>query len=155
MDVEAMATVLRLSEITFGGVVQTKLGDQAADTLAAQAKEIKRLNETVRRVQASARTLDATRAEIYDHYAKASQINTEAVTTLDSEREANAILTAEIERLREALGQIKDGRGKCGTCDTVAVGEGSGVTMCDCANPVWVPQCPIQLATQALEPRHG
>ena len=73
-------------------------------------EEYEEAQETVRRVQASARTLTATQAEIYERYHKATGINTEAVATLDSEREANAILTAEVaaltaerDRLRGAL----------------------------------------------------
>ncbi|MDR6511430.1 nicotinamide riboside kinase [Novosphingobium capsulatum] len=77
--------------------------DQHDAALQSARAEIERLRETVRRVQASAKTLDATQSQIYDHYRKASVINVEAVATLDSERAANAILTNEIERLREAL----------------------------------------------------
>ena len=69
--------------------------------LLEAATEIARLRATVKCVQTAARSLDATRTEIYDSYRKATVINTEAVATLDSEREANAVLTEEIERLRK------------------------------------------------------
>lgn len=72
------------------------------------ADEIERLREAIK-VQANAvRSL---------HYSETTEINrlrkTEreahiAIETLDSERKANALLTDEIERLREALGSVKD-----------------------------------------------
>ena len=69
-------------------------------------EEHEKAQETVRRVQASARTLTATQAEIYERYHKATGINTEAVATLDSEREANAILTAEVAVLTAERGRL-------------------------------------------------
>lgn len=71
-------------------------GPEAAD-------EIERLNATLEKVRRSALTLTETQRQIYDHYQKASTINKEAVSTLDSERECNALLTAEIDRLRQTL----------------------------------------------------
>jgi len=65
------------------------------------------MKETVRRVQASARTLDASQREIYDHYVKVSVVNTEAVATLDSERDANALLTERIEQLERELAEAR------------------------------------------------
>lgn len=43
--------------------------------------------------------------------------------------------------LIEALKDIASGRGKCGTCGTLAYAPsgGSGVTDCDCSNPFWSP----------------
>lgn len=73
------------------------------DEITRLRAENAELRDTVRRVQSSARTLTATQKEIYDHYQKASKINTEAVATLDSEREANAILTAENAELQRKL----------------------------------------------------
>jgi len=78
--------------------------------------------KTVKRVQASARTLTAVQGQIYEHYRKNSAINHEAVTTLDSERQANAILTdqldaatrradelaAALEKLRETLKDVRE-----------------------------------------------
>lgn len=105
----------------------------AADRIEALSAEVEHQKSLVRKVQASARTLDATRTEIYDHYVKNSAINHEAVATLDSEREANARLTEELAasesrnaKLVEALekaairlahlgGQIEAGHGISGT----------------------------------------
>lgn len=81
--------------------------------IEALSAEVERLNETVRRVQASARALSSTQAEIYGYYVKNSGLNHEAISTLDSEREANARLTDELAasearaaRLEEALREI-------------------------------------------------
>lgn len=77
-----------------------------AEREAAKDAEIARLNETVRRVQASARTLDACQKQISDTYVTNSAINREAVATLDSERAANAILTEENTDLREQVAEL-------------------------------------------------
>jgi predicted nuclease with TOPRIM domain len=91
------------------------------DCIEALNAENAGLNETVRRVQAAARTLETTRCEIYQHYVENSKINAVAVSTLDSEREANALLTADIERkdaeiarLREVLGDLIE---QCWSCE--------------------------------------
>lgn len=82
---------------------ETALTNEAAD-------EIERLRDAIK-VQANAvRSL---------HYSETTEINrlrkTEreahiAIETLDSERKANAILTAEIERLRKALNKMQRSR---------------------------------------------
>ena len=71
-------------------------GPEAAD-------EIERLNATLEKVRRSALTITEAQRQIYDHYQSSSKINREAVGTLDSERECNALLTAEVETLRDAL----------------------------------------------------
>lgn len=80
-----------------------ELLSQAADALEAAEREIERQKGLVRRVQASVKVIDATRTEIYDHYAKNSALNHEAIATLDSERAANAILTDELASERAKL----------------------------------------------------
>lgn len=90
-------------------VIETAFADKEAlwaEREAAKDAEIARLTETVRRVQASARTLDATQKQIYDSYAKSTAINQEAVATLDSERAANAILTEENAALRAEVAEL-------------------------------------------------
>jgi len=89
------------------GVAADLIEQQRAEIAALQA-EVAKANETVRRVQASARTIDATRSEIYAGYVKAGKVNTEAVATLDSEREANAILTAENTALCNRVDALKE-----------------------------------------------
>lgn len=59
-------------------------------------------------------------------------------------------LQSEIARYREALKEIVDGRGKCETCGTPCVGEGAGVTECDCSRPIWIEQDPTEIARAAL-----
>lgn len=63
-------------------------------------------------------------------------------------------LQAEIARYREALTEIRDGRGKCETCGMVCVGEGGGVTECDCSYPTWTEQDPAEIASAALGGSH-
>lgn len=75
----------------------------ASPLFGEAADEIEKLNATLEKVRRSALTLTETQRQIYDHYQAASKINREAVGTLDSERECNALLTAEIDRLRQTL----------------------------------------------------
>ena len=78
----------------------------AADRIETQAREIERLKEAIK-VQASAvRTLQANEATEINTLRQQKREWYHAVSSLDSEREANAILTTEIERLREALTMI-------------------------------------------------
>ena len=80
-----------------------ELAGRSANMITALVAERDKALDTVKRVQAAARTLDVTRQQIADTYARNSAINKEAVETLDSERAANAILTAELAATREAL----------------------------------------------------
>jgi hypothetical protein len=59
-------------------------------------------------------------------------------------------LLDELDRLREALELISEGRGVCGTCGEFAEGPGAGVTMCDNGYCVWEPQDPQKIAARAL-----
>lgn len=95
----------RLSTVSPAEHILSKHNVQTAfaDLFSAKDAEIVQLQETVGRVQASARALSSTQTEIYEHYRKASVLNTEAIETLDSEREANALLTQEIDELTERL----------------------------------------------------
>ena len=86
------------------------------DTIEAQAAELARLTYLQGRDQASRQ-----------HHMK---LRREAEVEVARLRDENA-------RLRAALQRIADGRGVCGMCGTWAVGEGSGVTTCDCSNPHW------------------
>ncbi len=71
--------------------------------MAAACAEIEKLEKAMK-VQASAvRTLQANEETEINILRQQKREWHQAVSSLDSEREANAILTAEIERLREAL----------------------------------------------------
>jgi hypothetical protein len=73
----------------------------AADRIEAQAAEIVRLRAAIKRQASAVRTLQANeQTEINILRAKRHEWYI-AISSLDSEREANALLTAEIERLRE------------------------------------------------------
>lgn len=75
----------------------------ASRALTAQAEEIERLSATVKRVQGAAKTIMHHEGEELARLRKQAQEHHLAIRTLDSEREANALLTDEIERLRVAL----------------------------------------------------
>jgi len=73
----------------------------AADRIEAQAAEIVRLRAAIKSQASAVRTLQANeQTEINILRAKRHEWHI-AISSLDSEREANALLTAEIERLRE------------------------------------------------------
>jgi len=77
-----------------------------ADRIEALEAENERLREAIK-VQASAvRALQANEATEINILRQQKRDWHHAVSTLDSEREANAILTAENERLREALQSV-------------------------------------------------
>lgn len=79
---------------------------EAADRIEAQAAEIVKLEKAIK-VQASAvRTLQANEETEINILRQQKREWHQAVSSLDSEREANAILTAEVDRLREALEKI-------------------------------------------------
>lgn len=80
----------------------------ASRTLTAQADEIERLNAIVKRVQGAAKTIMHHEGEELARLRKQAQEHHLAIRTLDSEREANALLTDEIERLRAALNATAD-----------------------------------------------
>lgn len=69
------------------------IGNEAAD-------EIERLRGVIKRQASSARTLQATTMQTVEHLAQRDRSEYHAAATLESEREANAQLTAETERLR-------------------------------------------------------
>ena len=94
------------------------LRDRVTEAFVPREK-YEKAQETVRKVQAAARTLETTRCEIYDHYRKASVINTEAVATLDSEREGNAILTAELEAAEARVKELEAALIRLRDCDWV------------------------------------
>jgi len=75
---------------------------KAAAALTAQADEIERLNAIVKRVQGAAKTIMHHEGEELARLRKQAQEHHLAIRTLDSEREANSMLTDEIERLRAA-----------------------------------------------------
>jgi len=64
----------------------------------------------VRVVQNAARTLDAMRSAEIANLQKATKIETTAVATLDSEREANAILTDRLEALEAENKALRENR---------------------------------------------
>lgn len=73
------------------------------ERLTAQAEEIERLNAIVKRVQGAAKTIMHHEGEELARLRKQAQEHHLAMRTLDSEREANALLTDEVERLRARL----------------------------------------------------
>lgn len=76
---------------------------EAAELIEAQAAEIERLREVIKTQANAVRTLHSNEATEINRLRKQRHEWHLAVTSIDSEREANAILTAEIERLLEAL----------------------------------------------------
>ena len=86
-----------------------KQREEAADRIEAQAAEIERLEKAIK-IQASAvRTLQANEDTEINILRKQKREWHQAVSSLDSERDVNEILTAEIERLRVANGILEDG----------------------------------------------
>ena len=76
---------------------------EAVDRIEAQAAEIERLREVIKNQANAVRTLHNNEATEINRLRKQRHEWHLAVTSIDSEREANAILTAEIERLQEAI----------------------------------------------------
>lgn len=115
-----------------------KQREEAADRIEAQAAEIVKLEKAIK-VQASAvRTLQANEETEINILRQQKREWHQAVSSLDSEREANAILTAEIERLREELAAFYvklSGRTEhasdCATSNAPAKDPGP----CDCGPP--------------------
>jgi SMC interacting uncharacterized protein involved in chromosome segregation len=86
--------------------------DEAANRIEAQAAEIERLREAIERQASAIRTLHANEQTEINTLRKKRHEWHHAVSSLESEREANALLTAEIERLtaeRDALAGIVRG----------------------------------------------
>lgn len=81
----------------------TCLAELMNKTLTAQADEIERLNAIVKRVQSAAKTIMHHEGDELARLRKQAQEHHLAVLTLDSEREANSMLTEEVERLRARL----------------------------------------------------
>jgi chromosome segregation ATPase len=71
----------------------------------AQAAEIARLREAIKTQASAVRTLQANEQTEINILRKQRNEWHHAVSSLDSEREANALLTAEIERLQKRLTQ--------------------------------------------------
>lgn len=85
---------------------------EAVALIEAQAAEIERLREAIERQASAIRTLHANEQTEINTLRKKRHEWHHAVSSLDSEREANALLTAEIERLtaeRDALAGIVRG----------------------------------------------
>lgn len=77
--------------------------DARDDLIETQAREIKQLKEAIKLQASAVRTLQANEETEINTLRQQKREWYHAVSSLDSEREANAILTTEIERLREAL----------------------------------------------------
>lgn len=103
-----------------------RTGNATADVLDAEVKKLRR---------------DLGRQVLYTDEQQARAEKAEAEV---------ARLTAECDALRAALQRIADGRGVCGMCGTWAVGEGSGVTACDCTYPHWTFPDPAEVASAVL-----
>lgn len=71
--------------------------NKVADTIEAQAAEIKRLREAIKRQAAAVRTLHHNEQTEINVLRRKSADAHRAVATLDSEREMNAVLTEELE----------------------------------------------------------
>jgi chromosome segregation ATPase len=90
--------------------------EEAADRIEAQAAEIEKLEKAIK-VQASAvRTLQANEETEINILRQQKREWHQAVSSLDSEREANAILTAEIEKLRMHLDVALETLAEEGVC---------------------------------------
>lgn len=99
------------------------------DRIEAQAAEIEKLEKAIK-VQASAvRTLQANEGTEINVLRQQKREWHQAVLSLDSEREANAILTAEIEKLREAGNELGGYAGHDDSCDCV---KGWAKGPCNC-----------------------
>lgn len=78
----------------------------AANLIETQAREIERLKEAIKVQARAVRTLQANEETEINTLRQQKREWHHAVSSLDSEREANAILTDEIERLRGVLEHI-------------------------------------------------
>jgi len=76
---------------------------ELAQFFTGAADEIERLREAIKVQANAAKNLAWAKDQELTFYKNTRADNDTAIKTLDSEREANAVLTDEIERLREAL----------------------------------------------------
>jgi hypothetical protein len=80
------------------------------DALDAERKEaadeIERMREVVKVQANAAKMIDSAWAKEINYHRERKNDYDIAISTLDSEREANKLLTAEIERMRKALKEI-------------------------------------------------
>lgn len=70
-----------------------------AATIAALRVALEAERAAVKRVQGAFRGFQEAQKPITETYVRNSRLNSEAIATLDSERQANALLTAEVDRL--------------------------------------------------------
>ena len=80
----------------------------AREALERMAAEVEKANATVRQVQAAAKTIMIGEADELARLRAQAQEHHLAIKTLDSEREANALLTEENEKLRDLLVRARD-----------------------------------------------
>jgi len=88
-------------------------GPEAADYIEALEAENVRLNGAVRTVQAAAKTIMHAEGEELKTLREEHREWHLAIGSLDSEREANAILTDELTTLRAQLAQAVEALGQC------------------------------------------
>jgi multidrug resistance efflux pump len=81
--------------------------ERAARLIEAQAAEIERLEKAIKLQASAVRTLQANEDTEINILRQQKREWHGAVSSLDSERAANAILTTEIERLKRALWKIE------------------------------------------------
>ena len=86
---------------------QNEGAEDIATLLSEAAAEITRLRETVRRVQSAAKTIMIGEADELRSLREQRREWHLAVNSLDSEREANAVLTSEVELLRAQLAEAE------------------------------------------------
>jgi len=103
--------------------------DRPKDRPNEAADEIERLREAIRVQANAAKTLVAVKEEHIRYYRERERQEDEAIATLDSEREANAILTTEIERLQRCcfVADVKIERLKEAINKTIKKMEGKGM----------------------------
>jgi hypothetical protein len=87
----------------------------AINALPGLLDELERLREAIKRQAAAVRNLQTSEDSQINVLRKQSQQAYIAVSTLDSERAMNAILTEENERLRAALSKIEDAETEWGS----------------------------------------
>lgn len=93
---------------------------QAAATIRAQAAEIERLNAAIKRQAGAAATLRQATLEEVRRLQEKDRSEYVATQTLDSEREANAKLTAESDALRAEIARLSTPAGAAGVLLGVA-----------------------------------
>jgi predicted transcriptional regulator YdeE len=83
-------------------------GTETSERNIMNTEEIERLREAVKVQANAAKMIDSAWAKEINYHRESKNDYDIAIATLDSEREANKLLTAEIERLRHEITRIAD-----------------------------------------------